>query len=127
MLDLLKDKVDLGVRIRNAYKSKNLDELKAIKEEVVPQVIKELDAFKESFRNRWHQENKNFGYEVMDGRFGFLKNRLMTTIELLDKYLSKEIPQIDELEEDILPYSKDIKDEDLWAWKWDLIVSPSEL
>ena len=127
LLDLLKDKVDLGVRIRNAYKSKNLDELKVIKEEVIPQVIKELGEFKESFRNRWYQENKNFGYEVMDGRFGFLKNRLMTTIELLDKYLSKEIPQIDELEEDILPYSKDIKDEDLWAWKWDLIVSPSEL
>ena len=127
LLNILKNKVDLGVRIRKAYKSNDLKELESLKEKTIPLVIEELEAFKGSFKERWYKENKSFGYEVMDGRLGFLKNRLMTTIELLDKYLSKGIPQIDELEEDILPYSKDIKDEDLWAWKWDLIVSPSEL
>ena len=127
LLNVLKDKVDLGVRLRGAYKSHNLKGLEELNNKVIPLVIKELDAFKKSFRDRWYQENKSFGYEVMDGRLGFLKNRLLTTIELLDKYLSGKIEKIDELEEDILPYSKDIKDEDLWAWKWDLIVSPSEL
>ena len=63
----------------------------------------------------------------MDGRLGFLKNRLLTTIELLDKYLNKEINQIDELEEEILPYSQNTKAEDLFVWKWEFIVSPSEL
>ena len=127
LLNVLKDKVDLGVRLRKAYKSKDSKELKELKDNVIPNIIKELDTFKESFKERWYQENKGFGLEVMDGRFGFLKNRLLTTIELLDKYLSNKINQIDELEEEILPYSKDTKDEDLWVWKWELIVTPSEL
>ena len=127
LLNVLKDKVDLGVRLRNAYRMKDSRELRLLKDNVIPQIIKELDVFKNSFKERWYQENKGFGLEVMDGRMGFLKNRLETTIELVDKYLSGKIEKIDELEEDILPYSESIKDEDLWAWKWDLIVSPSEL
>ena len=63
----------------------------------------------------------------MDGRLSFLKGRLETTIERLDDYLNKKIEKIDELEEEILPFSVDIKYEDLFAWKWDLIVTPSEL
>ena len=127
LLNVLKDKVDLGVRLRNSYRMKDIRELRLLKDNVIPNIIKELDIFKDSFKERWYQENKGFGLEVMDGRLGFLKNRLLTTIELLDKYLSGQIEKIDELEEDILPYSESIKDEDLWAWKWDLIVSPSEL
>ena len=127
LLNLLKDKVDLGVRIRKAYQLKNFDELNELANKVVPQIIKELDAFKESFKERWDIENKSFGYEVMDGRLGFLKNRLLTTADLLNKFINGSINQIDELEEEILPFSQEIKDEDLFAWKWDLIVSPSEL
>ena len=127
LLNLLKDKVDLGVRLRKAYQNRDLKELSQLKDKDIPDIITELDTFKESFKQRWHIENKSFGFEVMDGRLGFLKNRLLTTIDLLNKYLQKEIPQIDELEEDILPYSQDIKDEDLFTWKWELIVSPSEL
>lgn len=127
LLNLLKDKVDLGVRIRKAYKSKNLDELNELVSKVIPQVIEEVDVFKESCKERWYKENKSFGFEVIDGRLGFLKNRLLTAIDLVSKYLAGSIEQIDELEEEILPYSQDVKDEDLFAWKWDLIVSPSEL
>ena len=58
---------------------------------------------------------------------GFLKARLETAKELLDKYLKGKIDKIDQLEETLLPYSTRIKDEDLFIWKWDLNVSPSEL
>ena len=44
-----------------------------------------------------------------------------------DKVIEEKDEKIDELEEEILPFSVDIKDEDLFAWKWDLIVTPSEL
>ena len=127
LISFLTIKVDLGVRLRKAYKDNDLNELKLLKDRDIPQSIELLNKFKESFFTRWHKENRSFGYEVMDGRIGFLKARLETTIELLDKYLSKQIEKIDELEEDILPYSEKIKDEDLFAWKWELIVSPSEL
>ena len=127
LLNLLKDKVDLGVRLRKAYQEKDNLQLRELKDKDIPQIIQLLDAFRKSFKERWYQENRSFGFEVMDGRLGFLKNRLLTTIELLDKYLNKEINQIDELEEEILPYSQNTKAEDLFVWKWEFIVSPSEL
>ena len=39
------------------------------------------------------------------------------------KKLSKIVKVINSLE----PQYADIKDEDLWVWKWELIVTPSEL
>ncbi|MBO5578420.1 MAG: beta-N-acetylhexosaminidase [Bacilli bacterium] len=127
LINLLKEKVDLGVRLRKAYQSKDVTALKKLKNKDIPLTIKLLDTFKKSFKARWDKENRGFGYEVMDGRLSFLKGRLETTIERLNDYLSKKIDKIDELEEEILPFSVDIKDEDLFAWKWDLIVTPSEL
>ena len=127
LLNILKEKVDLGIRLREAYKSHNNKALSILMEVDIPHVISLLDIFKESFRYRWYKENRSFGFEVMDGRLGFLRNRLITSIELLKQFLNGEISQIDELEEEILPYSITTKDEDLFAWKWELIVSPSEL
>ena len=127
LIDLLKDKVDLGVRLRKAYQSKDMKELTLLKNITIPEIIRLLDKFRQSFKERWFKENKGFGYEVMDGRLGFLRNRLETTIDLLDQYLTNKIDHIDELEEDILPYSVYLENDDLFAWKWELIVSPSEL
>ena len=45
-----------------------------------------------------------FGYEVIDGRLGFLKNRLLSAKERIDDYLKCKIDEIEELEKDILPF-----------------------
>ena len=127
LLELLTVKVDLGVRLRKAYQEKNKEELINLKNNVIPHILTLLEKFKESFKERWHKENRSFGYEVMDGRLGFLKSRLETTITVLDQYLNNKIDKIDELEEEILPWSTQTKDDEIFAWKWDLIVSPSEL
>ena len=126
LLAFLAVKVDLGVRLRKAYQTGKTAELAVIKEDIT-KALSLLETFKKSFKERWDKENRPFGYEVMDGRMGFLKARLKTARELLDKYLKGKIDKIEQLEETLLPYSTSIKDEDLFVWKWDLNVSPSEL
>ena len=127
LLELLSEKVDLGVRLRKAYQEKNNKELTQLRDKDIPHIIGLLDQFKKSFKERWDKENRSFGYEVMDGRLGFLRNRLETTIEVVDKYLNHKIEKIDELEEEILPWSTQVKDDELFVWKWDMIVTPGEL
>ena len=127
LIKVLVDKVDLGVKLRKAYKAKDLKELARIKDEVIPRLLTSLSTFEASFKERWMKENKSFGFDVIDGRLGYLKNRLNSTINALDDFLNKKIEKIEELEEEILPYSVNAKPEELFVGAWPLIVSPCEV
>ena len=127
LIDVLVDKVDLGVRLRKAYKSRNNKELTHIKDAVIPRLLKSLSRFEVSFKERWMRENKPFGFDIIDGRLGYLKNRLNYVVNILGEYLSKKINKIEELEEEILPYSINIKGDELFVGAWSLIVSPCEV
>ena len=127
LIKVLKDKVNVGVRLRKAYKAGDLEELKLIKETVLPRILDSVNDFERSFAYRWKKENKVFGLDVVDGRIGFLKNRLLTAIRTLDDYLNKRIDKIEELEEDILPFSTKMKEDELFQGPWPLIVSPCEV
>ena len=127
LIKVLKDKVDLGVKLRKAYKAKDEKELARLKDEVIPRLLESLLIFERSFEHRWRIENKSFGFDVIDGRIGYLKNRLNSTIRSLNDYLNKRIEKIEELEEEILPYSVNTKGEDLFVGAWPLIVSPCEV
>mgnify|MGYP003291004814 CR=1 FL=1 len=91
-------KVDLGVRLRKAYKENDRDELNGIANVCIPELIKRLDIFLESERKQWMKENRINGFDVIDGRFGYLKNRLLTTSKLVNMYLNDEIEKLEELE-----------------------------
>lgn len=127
LLNILKDKVDLGVKLRKAYKTNDLKELNKLKEIIIPRINDAIDKFEKSFYERWHIDNKTFGYDVIDGRIGFLKNRMKTAYQRLDDYLNKRIDKIEELEEDILPYSVSQKDDQLFLGPWPTGVSPCEV
>ncbi len=103
LADLLSLKVDLGVNLRKIYLSHDFDKLKEMKE-VIKILIKKLDAFYEAFYYQWHLESKGNGFDVQDQRIGGLKQRLLTTVRLIDDYLNKRIEHIEELEENILDF-----------------------
>ena len=63
-----------------------------------------MDEFYKNFRALWMRENKPFGFEVHDARFGGLKQRLTSCKERLEDYISGKIDRIEELEKEILPY-----------------------
>lgn len=98
-------KADLGVRLRKAYKGKDQQTLKTIANKDIPLLIKLIDLLNVNFRNQWISENRLFGFDVVDGRLGYLKNRLETTRAIVNQYIGKKIDKIEELETDILPFN----------------------
>ncbi|MFA7125998.1 MAG: beta-N-acetylhexosaminidase [Bacilli bacterium] len=122
LCEVMSHKVDLGVRLRKAYKNKDKQALENIVIEVDTCITK-FDAFHESVKKQWMIECKMFGYEVLDGRLGFLKNRIITAKERVLEFISNKCDRIEEFEEDILPFDG-VECEVQWNW-WMRNVSPS--
>lgn len=101
LCDFLSTKAELGNKIRSAYKENNKEELKK-QLDTISDAIEKLDAFHRVFRKNWQKENKIFGFDVQDIRFGTLRSRLVYSEELLTGYLNGDIKTIEELEVDLL-------------------------
>lgn len=124
---VLKQKADLGVRIRKAYTEGDKETLQTIAEEDIPVIRRDLDAFYEAFEKQWKTENKSFGFEIQTIRIGGLDRRLADTARQLSQYVKGEISGIEELEEEYLPFCYFEKNniEELNYNLWSDIVSPS--
>ena len=103
LCEALELKYDLGVRTRKAYAEKNIEAIRALAEDYTV-VIERVEAFYSSFRELWFRENKPYGFEVQDQRFGGLLLRLRACRDRLIDYSNGAIDSIPELEEDILDY-----------------------
>lgn len=103
--DVLSIKVDLGVRIRKAYKANDRKTLKTLSTKEIPSLLKKINIFRNSLEKQWMQENRAFGFDVLDGRIGYLKQRISSAKERIDLFLSNKIKTIEELEKDILLFN----------------------
>lgn len=110
LCDFLSVKAYLGIEARAAYRKKDRSALRQI-DKKLGVAIKKLDAFTKSYKGRWFEENKPFGFEVIDIRLGGVKARLITCRERLRAYLSGNLSSIPELEEEILSLGDR---DDLW-------------
>ncbi len=97
---VLKQKADLGIRIREAYEKGDKEELSRIAKEEIPVLRRDLNAFYEAFQRQWRLENKAFGFEVQTLRIGGLERRLSDTAKQLEEFVEGRIPVIEELEEE---------------------------
>ncbi len=123
---LLEIKANLGVRTRAAYRSGDKNAIAALV--VVYEHAKKLaEEFFDAFAARWRIENKQFGFEVHCIRIGGLIKRLAYCKMCLQAYLDDELPKIEELEEDILPYYPVCDENELWMGKYRNIVTMGEL
>ena len=97
--DILSLKSNIGNRARDAYRTRNVEELKKISRDY-DNIIEKIDVFYDAFKRQWFEENKPFGFEIQDVRLGGLKQRLLSCKnrihELIDGKIS-EIPELDEL------------------------------
>lgn len=101
LCDFLAAKAEIGITLRNAFLKGDKTRLLGIKE-TIPLMVEKLDFFHVTFRKNWLRENKIFGFEVQDIRFGTLRARLVYTEQILDCYLKGEVSSIPELEEPTL-------------------------
>lgn len=119
--DLLAMKYDLGIRTRKAYQKRDTEELGEIVKRYI-ETEKRLDIFYKNFKDMWFRENKPHGWEVQDIRLGGLARRIASCKERINAYISGEITDIPELEEEIHNYKGD-----LFRDKWQNIVTTSKI
>lgn len=99
--ELLEYKADFGVRLREAYLAADRDTLAKMAEEC-DCIAARIDALRKAHRKAWMKDNKPFGWEVHDIRYGGLIARFDTVKERLTAYLNGEAESLDELTEERL-------------------------
>ncbi|MBR2506501.1 MAG: beta-N-acetylhexosaminidase [Bacilli bacterium] len=101
LAEVINIKYDLGVRIREAYKQKNIVEIKNIISNI-DELIKSINSFYTCFKNQWMIENKPHGFDVQDIRLGGLLKRIEHCKNDLIEYVNGEKEKILELEEELV-------------------------
>lgn len=124
LLEVLVRKCNLGVRIRDAYQNDNKEAMWEIVEDI-PRIKRSLKEFFKAFRTMWMQENKPFGLEVQEIRFGGLLYRMNSCEERLQAYLNGNIKVIEELEEAQLAKFRGFEGEAVVQNDWRTTVSTS--
>ncbi len=96
----------LGVKLRNAYRIQDKEELASLKK-CMEDSLHSICKLKELRKKIWFDECKPFGYEVLDIRYGGVGTRMESSIQRLELYLQEKIDSIEELEEEMLIYNED--------------------
>ena len=89
-----------------------------------------VEDFSDQFSRQWQQENKIFGLDTIDIRFGGLLKRIKRAQERLQQYTCGNIEKVEELEQEILPFNDFYKDHGLTATtanQWHLIATASTI
>lgn len=124
LCEALAIKVDMGVKLRAAYKANNKKEMVKIVREI-PKLVTILNELNAAHREQWFKENKQSGFDVIDGRSGFTINRLLSVKKLVEDYAKGKLEKLDELENEILPYNGHDY-EICWNW-WETTVTTQNL
>ena len=123
-------KAEIGNRLRAAYRAGDRAELEKLTE-TLKEAVRRLDEFQNVFRRNWQRENKIFGFDVQDIRFGALRARLVYAAQVVHRYAAGEIDRIEELEQPSL--YRDCREETsaeplrLPTMNWNQMVTPSVL
>jgi len=100
---VLENKADFGVRLKNAYDTKDNQALSALAAEcdIISDKIK---ALREIHRTAWMEYNKPFGWDIHDIRYGGLIMRFDTAKIRINAYLAGELDRMEDLEEERLRF-----------------------
>ena len=105
LCNVLELKYEIGVKTRHAYRDGNKEELKQLADDYleISRRIKKLHA---ALSYQWHKENKPHGFDIQEIRLFGISGRIESLAKRLLDYANGKINDIEELEEDILPYGK---------------------
>jgi hexosaminidase len=123
LADALSIKADLGNNIYESYHADDRQTLNRIISEDIPTCISKVQKLKDAREELWFAENKPFGFEVIDIRFGGIITRLTSTQRRIQLYLNSQIVSIEELEETRLTYTGSEKKELPFCNLWEKIIT----
>ena len=121
LCEVMARKVTFSKRLRRAYMVGDRQAMAAMQKEL-PELQRKIEEFRRIFRVLWMQDNKGFGFEVMDVRYGGMAARCQTVYDVLEDYLDGKIQHIYELEEERLSYWADALEQEHmyapWFFHW---------
>ena len=123
-------KIEATSGIQRAYREGDKEGLADFAEKDLPQLYQMVEDFSDQFSRQWQQENKIFGLDTIDIRFGGLLKRIKRAQERLEQYISGQIERVEELEQEILPFNDFYKDQGLTATtanQWHSIATASTI
>ena len=103
LASVLSLKADIGIRIREIYKSGDKQKLQVLIDDYA-EIISRIEAFYEAMRTQWFAENKLNGFETQDIRLDGLIMRVKNCKRILEDYRDGKIDSIPAIEEETLPY-----------------------
>ena len=104
----LEYKADLGFKTRKLYKENDKEGLKQLLKQY-DLSIKYIKIALNDFRIAWYEQNKSFGFEVQEIRFGGLIERLLSCKKRLVEFIEGKLEKIEELEQVILNVEGEFK------------------
>jgi hexosaminidase len=122
----LEIKCDLGVRLVKAYLSGDRELMACISDKDIAILHDRVSELHQAFREQWMSENKVFGFDVQDIRFGGLLARLKAAQGRINDYLEGKIGSIEELEQERLYFDARTEEGDmphLAVNRWPLMVT----
>lgn len=125
LCEVLQIKSTLGIRTKEAYKSKDKKNLKVILRDY-KKVELLLVEFYKSLRNVWFKYNKGNGFEIQATRIGGLITRTKDCEIRLNDFIKGKINKIEELEEESIYYQGN-KTKEEYLMSFGKIYSPSDI
>ncbi len=96
-------KCDLGIRMKTLYDGNDKKGLEALLPEI-DEMIATLEHLHEIYSARYYRNNKPFGFEERDMRFGGIRARLYRAKARISDFLAGKIERIEELEAERLTF-----------------------
>lgn len=122
---VLELKADMGVRLRRTYQQGDREAFHRNAEDL-NRLSARYEALYQAVCRQWAGENKPFGREILDMRFGTLAYRLRAAQERAEAYLEGRVSSIPEWEIQPLPYDAraDSRGRPIEESAWIKMVSP---
>ena len=127
---LLALKIAVTSGIQEAYRAGDKPRLAELAEKDLPLLYQKVEDFAEQFSRQWQLENKIFGLDTIDIRFGGLLKRIKRAQERLQQYTTGQLDSVEELEQEILPFNDFYKEQGLIATtanQWHTIATASTI
>ena len=127
---LLALKIAVTSGIQEAYRAGDKPRLAELAKKDLPLLYQKVEDFAEQFSRQWQLENKIFGLDTIDIRFGGLLKRIKRAQERLQQYTTGQLDSVEELEQEILPFNDFYKEQGLIATtanQWHTIATASTI
>lgn len=125
LVKTLKLKWNIGMRLSKAYKEGDKEKLSLLLDEMC-EIAENMKLTYKLFRKIWTKDNKPFGLEIIDHRFGGLIARAESACQQVKDYLDGNSPAIEELHEEKLYYTNRFGNHDfpmVYEWRFNQIIS----